>query len=143
MATAIADEIGPERTGFRISPGMPIGGLVDGEEGPALYRYLVAELDKLDLAYLHLIHDGDEALAQDIRKIWTNSLLLLRTKRSREALGEDVEVGLADVVPIGKWALANPDFIERFRRGAEFNAPDVETLFGGGAKGYVDYPALA
>lgn len=143
VATAIADEIGPERTGFRISPGMPIGGLVDGEEGPALYRYLVAEFDKLDLAYLHLIHDGDEALAQDIRKIWTNSLLLLRTKRSREALGEDVEVGLADVVPIGKWALANPDFIERFRRGAEFNAPDVETLFGGGAKGYVDYPALA
>jgi 2,4-dienoyl-CoA reductase-like NADH-dependent reductase (Old Yellow Enzyme family) len=67
----------------------------------------------------------------------------LRTKRSREALGEDVEAGLADVVPIGKWALANPDFVERFRNGAELNAPDVATLFGGGAKGYVDYPALA
>ena len=112
VATAIADEIGPERAGFRISPGMPIGGLVDGEEGPALYRYLVAELDKLDLAYLHFIHDGDEALAKDIRKTWSNSLLLLRTKRSRDALGEDVELGLADVVPIGKWALANPDFID-------------------------------
>jgi 2,4-dienoyl-CoA reductase-like NADH-dependent reductase (Old Yellow Enzyme family) len=143
VATAMADEIGPERTSFRISPGMPIGGLVDGEEGPALYRYLVAELDKLDLAYLHFIHDGDEALAKDIRKTWSNSLLLLRTKRSREALGEDVEVGLADVVPIGKWALANPDFVERFRKGAELNDPDFPTLFGGDAKGYTDYPALA
>ena len=143
VATAIADEIGPERTGFRISPGMPIGGLVEGEEGPELHRYLVAELDKFDLAYLHFIHDGDEALAKDIRKTWSNSLLLLRTKRSREALGEDVELGLADVVPIGKWALANPDFIARFRNGAELNAPDFATLFGGGAKGYIDYPALA
>ena len=78
-----------------------------------------------------------------IRKSWSSSLLLLRTKRSREALGEDVEVGLADVVPIGKWALANPDFVERFRKGAELNDPDFATLFGGGAKGYVDYPALA
>jgi 2,4-dienoyl-CoA reductase-like NADH-dependent reductase (Old Yellow Enzyme family) len=67
----------------------------------------------------------------------------LRTKRSREELGEDVEVGLADVVPIGKWALANPDFVARFRKGAELNAPDFATLFGGGAKGYIDYPALA
>ncbi len=110
---------------------------------PELYRYLVAELDKLKLAYLHFIHDGDEALAKDIRKSWSSSLLLLRTKRSREALGDDVEVGLADVVPIGKWALANPDFVERFRNGAELNAPDFTTLFGGGAKGYIDYPALA
>ena len=122
---------------------MPIGGLADGEEGPELYRYLVAELDKLNLAYLHFIHDGDEALAKDIRKTWSNSLLLLRTTRSREALGDDVEVGLADVVPIGKWALANPDFVERFRKGAELNAPDFTTFFGGGAKGYTDYPALA
>ena len=143
VATAIADEIGAERTGFRISPGMPLGGLVEGDEGPKLYRYLVAELDKLKLAYLHFIHDGDEALAKDIRKSWSSSLLLLRTKRSREDLSTDVEKGIADVVPIGKWALANPDFITRFRKGAEMNAPDFATLFGGGAKGYIDYPALA
>ena len=39
--------------------------------------------------------------------------------------------------------LANPDFVERIRNGAELNAPDFTTLFGGGAKGYIDYPALA
>jgi NADPH2 dehydrogenase len=58
VATAIADEIGPERTAIRLSPGVSLGGLDEGPEGPALYRRLVGALAPLNLAYLHLMHAG-------------------------------------------------------------------------------------
>lgn len=38
--------------------------------------------------------------------------------------------------------LANPDLVERFRRGAPLNAPDPATFYQGEAQGYTDYPAL-
>jgi N-ethylmaleimide reductase len=45
-------------------------------EGPALYRYVVAELDKLGLAYLHIAHNGDEQLLADLRALWKQALIL-------------------------------------------------------------------
>ena len=67
VATAIAEEIGADKTAIRLSPGTNIWGIDEGEEGPDLYRYLVAELNKLGLAYLHILHTGNEALVQEIR----------------------------------------------------------------------------
>jgi N-ethylmaleimide reductase len=142
VATAIAQEIGPERTGIRLSPGLTLNGIEEGEEGPSLYRYLVPELAKLNLAYLHLMYGGDEALLHDIRSAWKNPLILLRLGRKLEGLGDDVEAGRADVVSIGRWALANPDFVERFRADAPLNEADPATFYGGGAVGYTDYPTL-
>ena len=40
----------------------------------------------------------------------------------------------------GRLFIANPDLPERFRHGARLNAPDLETFYQGGEKGYVDYP---
>ena len=49
----------------------------------------------------------------------------------------------ADLVAFGRPFLANPDLVERLRRDAPLNTPDKATFYGGGAKGYTDYPALA
>lgn len=143
VAAAIVDEIGAERTGIRLSPGAPIGGLDEGPEGPDLYRYLVGELAALDLAYVHLFHFGNEELLRDIRAAWPNRLLLVRAGRTRENLQQDLEAGLADVLPLGTWALANPDVVQRLKTGASFNKPDKATYYGGGAAGYTDYPTLS
>src|ERR1700746_1922866 len=59
VVTAVAEEIGADRTAIRLSPGLTMNGIDEGAEGPALYRHLVAELDKLGLAYLHVLHAGD------------------------------------------------------------------------------------
>jgi N-ethylmaleimide reductase len=142
VAAAVADEIGAQRTGIRLSPGAPLGGLDEGDQASALYRYLVGELAKLNLAYLHVFHFGDEALLRDIRAAWPNALLVLRAGRTRDELPSDVEAGLADIVPIGTWALANPDVVDRLKSDAEFNEPDRATFYGGGAAGYIDYPVL-
>jgi N-ethylmaleimide reductase len=54
-----------------------------------------------------------------------------------------LEAGEADAVAFGKPFISNPDLVERFRRGAPLADGDPSTFYGGGEKGYVDYPALA
>ncbi|MBN3746464.1 alkene reductase [Burkholderia sp. Se-20373] len=142
VATAIADEIGADRTAIRLSPRATLGGVDEGEQGPDLNRYLVTELDRLGLAYLHVMHHGDEALLADLRARWSGMLILNRPGRPRDAIGDDLKSGLADLEAYGQMVLANPDFVTRVKTGAPMNDARRETFFGGDARGYVDYPAL-
>jgi 2,4-dienoyl-CoA reductase-like NADH-dependent reductase (Old Yellow Enzyme family) len=137
VATAIAEEIGADRTAIRLSPGID-----EGAEGLALYRHLVAELNKLGLAYLHVMHAGDERRLADLRALWTPSLIVNRPGRPRDQIGGDVASGLADLEAYGQMVLANPDFVTRLKSGAPLNEADRASFFGGAAHGYTDYPVL-
>lgn len=143
VAVAVAEEIGADRTAIRLSPGTTMWGIDEGEEGPDLYRYLVAELNKLGLAYLHIMHQGNEPLLTDIRKHWSGKLVLNRPGRPREQYGADIASGLADLEAYGAAVLANPDFVERVKTAAPFNQADHTAFFGGSEKGYTDYPYLS
>ncbi len=143
VATAIADEIGADRTAIRLSPGTTMWGIDEGVEGPDLYRYLVAELDKLGLAYLHIMHQGNEPLLTDLRKLWQGTLILNRPGRPREQVGADLAAGLADLEAYGQMILANPDFVARLKDHAPMNEADRTGFFGGAAQGYTDYPTLS
>jgi N-ethylmaleimide reductase len=143
VATAVAAEIGADRTGFRISPGVTSNGIAEGQSGPDVYRYLVAELAKLNLAYLHVLHLGNEALLREIRAAWPTALLVNRAGRPLQDVAVDVDAGLADMATVGAWALANPDLVERLKTGAPLNKPDQSTFYGGDSHGYTDYPTLA
>ncbi|MCP3447294.1 alkene reductase [Bradyrhizobium sp. CCGUVB14] len=142
VAAAIAAEIGADKTAIRLSPGITMWGIDEGAEGPDLYRHLVAELDKLSLAYLHIMHQGDDGLLADLRKLWRGKLIVNRPGRPRDHIGSDVAAGLADLEAYGQMVLANPDFIARLKSGAPLNEADRTTFFGGTARGYTDYPAL-
>lgn len=143
VAAAIAEEIGAHRTAIRLSPGMTIWGIDEGDEGPDLYRYLVAELDKLGLAYLHIMHQGSEPLLADLRQLWKQTLILNRPGRPREQIGADLASGLADLEAYGQMVLANPDFVARLKENAPMNEADRATYFGGDARGYTDYETLS
>ncbi|MEX8500713.1 alkene reductase [Leptothrix ochracea] len=142
VAQAIAEEIGADRTGIRLSPGNPMSGIDEGPEAADLYRHLVAELDRLGLAYLHLMHLGNEALLTDLRALWKQALILNRPSRARDAIGADLATGLADLESYGQFVLANPDFVERLKAGAPMTAADRNSFFGGSDQGYIDYPAM-
>ncbi len=142
VARAIADEIGADRTAIRFSPGITMWGIDEGPDGPALYRYLIAELDKLGLSYVHVMHQGDEALLADIRRLWQRVLIVNRPGRPRDQIGSDIAAGLADMEAYGAMILANPDFIIRVKTGAPMNEADRMTFFGGTERGYTDYRTL-
>ncbi|CAN5245852.1 alkene reductase [soil metagenome] len=142
IAAAVAGEVGAVRTGIRLSPHGTAGGLDEGAAAGELYRHLVGGLAELDLAYLHLVHSRDEELLADLRAGWPNPLLLVRADRTLETLAEPVESGFADVIPIGRLAIANPDLVERLRDGAALAKVDPSTVLSRGAEGYTDYPRL-
>ncbi|MER9136150.1 alkene reductase [Mesorhizobium sp. M0830] len=142
IARAVAQDIGSERTAIRLSPGVPMNGIDEGADGPDLYRYLIEELDQLNLAYLHLLHVGNEPLLRDIRKLFKRVLVVNRPGRPREQIGSDVKSGLADMEAYGQAILANPDFLKRVKKNAPLNDGDRNTFYAGGATGYVDYPTL-
>ena len=70
------------------------------------------------------------------------STLIVAGGFSGEEAEEWVEGGRADLIAFGRKFLANPDLPHRLRIGATLNADDPTTYYGGGAKGYTDYPNL-
>lgn len=117
VATAVAEEIGAGRTGLRISPGNPFNDITE-DDVPELYGALVGALAPLGLAYLHLAHGGDETLLKSIRSEWPGALLLNRPGTDIDTRVADLENGLADVITVGSMALANPDLVDRIKKGA-------------------------
>jgi 2,4-dienoyl-CoA reductase-like NADH-dependent reductase (Old Yellow Enzyme family) len=145
VAQAVADEIGADRVGIRLSPAMPLGGIDEGDIGSVRiqYRHLVGELAALNLAYLHLHHVGDDELLRSFRDVWPTAVLVVRYGRTRGQIADDIDAGLADIAPLGRFALANPDIVDRLRIGAPLNELDPATIYGGRETGYIDYPTLA
>ncbi|MER7177178.1 alkene reductase [Streptomyces mesophilus] len=139
VAAAVADEIGPERTGFRISPGNTYNDMAESDTAE-LYTALLEALRPLDLAYLHVLHLGDEARLDAVRAQWTGTLILNRAGADVPTRAKDIDNGTADLVSVGALALANPDLVQRLRAGAPLNTPDPATFYGGGVAGYTDYP---
>lgn len=145
VASAVAEEIGPGRTGIRISPGNPFNDIVEDDVAEVyaeLYGALVRALAPLELAYLHVAHSGNEELLSAIRRDWPGALLLNRGGADLETRAEDVENGFANVITVGSMVLANPDLVARIKSNAPLNEPDKSTFYGDDARGYTDYPAL-
>ncbi|MEU6349485.1 alkene reductase [Streptomyces sp. NPDC047072] len=144
-AEAVTAAIGAERTGYRLSPGNPLGDIHEPDPEPT-YTALVAALEPLGLAYLHVMEASSEIreLTLALRKRFGGVFVLCPA--SEGPTGPDalalVEEGVTDLVAYGRLFLANPDLPRRLRQGGPFNAPDRRTFYGGGAKGYTDYPRL-
>jgi N-ethylmaleimide reductase len=149
----VCEEVGSERVGLRLSPVTPANDIVDAEPQP-LFEYVVKQLAPLQLAYLHLI-EGSTGGPRDVegrpfdyarmRRAWRDAGAKgawMVNNSYDKALAEHALAAGVDLVAFGRPFIANPDLVERLRRGAPLNAVEKATLYGGGAKGYTDYPAL-
>lgn len=141
IVDAIVAEIGWERTGLRLSPG---GEFNDIKESDAeeLYDYVIAELNKRKLAYLHIgTFDQNRDWHPIIRPKY-DGIYLAGVGFDKERGERTLAEGGADAIVYGKLFLANPDLPERFRRNASLNEWDESTFYTPGEKGYTDYPTL-
>lgn len=145
VATAVADTVGAGRVGFRVSPGNPNNDIVE-DDPEETYGELLARLAGLGLGYLHLLEGADRDLTGRLRKEWPGTFVLNPYTRSEptgpEAL-DLIEDGTADLIAFGALFLANPDLPARLAVGGPYNTPDPATFYGGGHRGYTDYPTLS
>jgi 2,4-dienoyl-CoA reductase-like NADH-dependent reductase (Old Yellow Enzyme family) len=148
VVTAVAEAIGPDRVGLRISPDNGANGVVedDAEDLEATYTALVQGIAPLRIAYLSVHNDPREHLVKRLRGIFGGTLVAndgFANVTSKESAQQMLDLGLADAVAVGRQFLANPDLPRRWQLDAELNEPDPSTFYGGDHRGYTDYPALS
>lgn len=148
VVTAVAAEIGAERTGIRLSPEHNIQGALETDPAETMrtYRALAEGIAPLRIAFVDVLHaDPTSELVQMIREVSGAPLIantgfgIITTRQEAARLVAD---GLADAVGVGRAAIANPDLARRWREGLGENEPDPATFYSDGAEGYTDYPAL-
>ncbi|MET3134941.1 N-ethylmaleimide reductase [Oxalobacteraceae bacterium GrIS 1.11] len=147
--TAVVCQVwGGQRVGVRISPISPANDMADSDP-EALFTYAVEQLNRFELVYLHVIEGatgGPRQVAngfdvQILRRRF-NGLYIGNNGYDRARALSARQEKLVDLVAFGRPFIANPDLVRRLRLDAPLTPVDTATLYGGGAKGYTDYPFL-
>ena len=150
VVDAVSGEWQPDQIGVRLSPLFRGNGIIDDDPGPT-FSYVGGELARRGIGYLHLadtsvmmpgVEQRTSELVDVMVKSYVGPLVLnggFDAAQAREAIAQR----WATAVAFGRPFIANPDLVKRFEVGAELNAPDPATYYGGGAHGYTDYPTLA
>jgi N-ethylmaleimide reductase len=148
---AVADEIGGERTGIRLSPVTPANDAYD-EDPQTLFDYVAHHLATMDLAYVHVIEGStggerelperpfDYASFKAVYRAGGGKGAWMVNNAYDAAMAASAVPKDADLVAFGRPFIANPDLVARIASGAAWQALDRKTLYGGGAAGYIDYP---
>ncbi len=148
VAKAVADEIGTDRTGIRISPYGVFNGLGSFEGIDDQFLTLVKGLSDLGLVYLHLVnHEAMGApalpanLTSDLRAAFKQTFILSGGYDAERA-EKDLSADKGDLVAFGRPLVGNPDFVARVKGGHTLAAFDPNLLYTHDEKGYTDYPTL-
>ncbi|MGG5889373.1 alkene reductase [Falsiroseomonas sp. HC035] len=142
ITDAAAKAIGPARVGVRLSPGNPFNDIADPDvEGT--YTPVVHGLSGKGLAYLHFLDAKPAFDVIGLARQHFDGKIILNAGYDRARAQADLASGRGDLVAFGSKYISNPDLVERLRRDAPLNPPDQATFYGGDARGYTDYPALA
>jgi N-ethylmaleimide reductase len=144
IARTVADEIGSDRVGVRISPGNLENDVRDHDD--ETYLNLATRLRELRLAYLHVRATPNQEIVARIRQLWPEGLVLNpgfgAEPTTRAQAARVLDGGVANAVAIGRGYLANPDLVRRWAEGSSLNQIRPAFLYRGGAEGYTDYPIL-
>jgi N-ethylmaleimide reductase len=148
VAAAVAEAIGKDRVGIRLSPFGIFNDMPLYPDMAADYAYLTEQLNALGLVYLHIVdHSAQGApevplsIKRTMRELFKQSLILSGGYDAERA-ERDLAAGNADLIAVGRSFLANPDLPARWQANAPLNDPDISTFYTPGAKGYTDYPAM-
>ena len=148
VVEAVIAAIGKNMVGIRLSPygvfnDMPLYDTMEAD-----YTYLAQKLNARGLVYIHLVDHSSmgaplvpDTMKAAFRKLFKHTLILSGGYNAERAESDLIE-RKCDLIAVGRPFLANPDLPTRWKTGAAINAPDMDTLYTPGPKGYTDYPAL-
>ena len=154
VVRTVVEAVGGGRVGIRLSPVTPSNDIYDSHPQP-LFEHLAQQLAPLGLAYLHVI-EGSTGGPREIadrpfdyaafkaayRNAGGRGAWMVNNGYDRALALQAVASGHADMVAFGRDFISNPDLVLRLHRDEPLNEWDRTTFYGGGAKGYIDYPAL-
>jgi N-ethylmaleimide reductase len=143
VTDAVANAVGSERVGVRVSPINTYNDISDSQPQDT-FRVVARALGRRELAYLHVVENGSDTPFDFAR---------LRSQFSGRYIangGYDYDRATtsltrrkADLVSFGRPFIANPDLVQRLAVGALLNDADRATFYGGNERGYIDYPSLS
>lgn len=147
VVKGVADAIGKDKTGIRLSPYGIASDMPHYPEIDATYKYLAEQFNQLGIAYLHVVdHSAIGApevpveIKQAIRDRFKNTIIMAGGygKESAEA---GLHSGLGDLVAFGRPFINNPDLVDRFKKQQPLSGDlDVALFYSADEKGYTDYP---
>jgi N-ethylmaleimide reductase len=145
----VGSAIGKDRLAVRLSPFGQYGGIHDSNPRE-LFTFVIRELSKRRLAYLHVIEGrGSEmGLTDELHKTALNNAELFRpafdgpfisaAAYTPTSAAQAVENKHADAIAFGRLFIANPDLVRRIREDLPLNTFDRSTFYGGAEHGYTD-----
>ncbi|WP_250481726.1 alkene reductase [Caballeronia sp. NCTM5] len=152
---AVAEVWPIERIGVRLSPYCQVGDIEDSNP-EELYSYVTERLSVERISYLHLIESQTSWATASAGSVKGPSLasvaslfrphftgpIIASGGFSPDSAEEALKADTVDMIAFGRPFIANPDLPRRLQLGAALNLADSSTFYGGGEKGYTDYPRL-
>lgn len=148
----LTDVWGTGRVAVRISPSGIYGDMHDSDPATT-FRYLVEQLNRFELAYLHIIeprivgpedrtagHYAEPVASRDLRAFYQGKIIAAGGFKPKEA-EDTLQKGEADLIAFGRLFTSNPDLPERIRHAYPLAAYNRDAFFGGDERGYSDFPA--
>jgi N-ethylmaleimide reductase len=103
------------------------------------------EMNQLNLLYIHIVDHSSmgspevkPSIKSAIRKTFGNTLILSGGYDGRKAEMDLIEKK-SDLIAFGRPFLANPDLVDKIKKGIPLTTPDTATFYTAGEKGYNDY----
>jgi len=147
VAGAVAEAIGKEKTGIRLSPYGLASDMHHYPEIDATYQYLAEQLNAIGIAYIHIVDHtamgGSPVpleIKKSIRSIFKNTIILAGGYDQHTAEAA-LESGLGDLIAFGRPFINNPDLVERHKNNRSLATElRADLFFAAGKEGYTDYP---
>jgi N-ethylmaleimide reductase len=154
VARGVADAIGADRAGIRLSPWGTFNDMPHYPEIDAAYAHLAEGLQKIGVVYVHLVDHSRvtgqvaaDATYSVIRSVYRGTLITSGNYSTLADIEATLESGRADLVAMARPFIANPDLVDRLRAGVPLATPDQATFYAPGptgfSDGYTDYPVAA
>lgn len=146
VTKAVVEAVGADRTGIRLSPFSAFQDMKMADPKPQ-FAYLVTELNKLNLAFIHLVEarisgNADVEASEKLDflvDIWNGPLLLAGGFKPDSAVKtvEEEYPNKNVVIVFGRYFISNPDLVFRIQKGIELSQYDRSKFYiPGSPEGY-------
>lgn len=141
VTDAVTSVWGADRVGMHLAPRGDSQSM--GDHYPAVtFSYVAEQLGQRKIAFLCVReHQGPDSLGPLLKKAF-RGIYIGNEMFNFQSAEAALKAGMVDAVAFGRDYIANPDLVERYRKGAPLNSPVPETFYARGSTGYTDYPFL-